>query len=242
MGDKDRQAPGARPPRSGRGTLPRALGLACLIGLLGYILIDRVGSDGGSSSGCPSAQIPEVARVAPTQLGALRASVVRVLPARVGRLYEEGPVLAGYAFTDDTPLAPALSPTARRPAAYEMRWWSPNRDDIVADVFVFADPASAGRFMELALSTRCRRSAAQAPTARPSQAGNLSWLNPDGHPQADVYLTRGNRVYRVADVPAGARASSVHPGRLHRAFYTIDALACLIPGAGCGLTDRASPA
>jgi hypothetical protein len=30
----------------------------------------------------------------------------------------------------------AVSCTASRPAGYEMRWWAPNRDDIVADVFL----------------------------------------------------------------------------------------------------------
>jgi hypothetical protein len=218
------------------------LPIGCLLGLLAFVLVDRLTGAEHSSGGCPSAQIPEVARVSPAGLGALRASVVGVLPGRVGLLYEEGPVIAGSAFSDATPLAPAISPAERRPAAYEMRWWSPGRDDIVADVFVFSSTARAARFMELALSTRCRGSASQAPTTRPVQGGNLAWLNPEGYRQADIYLARGSRVYRVSDVPAGAKASSLSPHRLRRAFYTIDTLACLIPGAGCGLTNRASPA
>jgi len=150
--------------------------------------------------------------------------------------------VASVAFSDDVPLAPALSPTALRPAAYEMRWWSPDHDNIVADVFVFADRATAARFMERALSTRCRSSsAAQAPAQRPAHAGNLAWVNPDGYGQADVYLARGNRVYRVGDVPAGEQLHTTPAGRLSRAFYTVDTLACLIPHAACSSAAQSSP-
>jgi len=215
--------------------------LACVFGLLVYLVSGGSSRSDTSASSCPSASSPEVVSVNPSALGPLRASVARVLPGRIGRLYEEGPVVSGAAWSDDLPLAPALSPTALRPASYEMRWWSPNRDDIVADVFVFADAATAQRFSERALSTRCRRSGSEAPSGHLAQAGNLTWSNPEGFVQADVYLTRGNRVYRVAAVPAVAKGHSLSARRLGRAFYTIDALACLIPQAGCGLANRSSP-
>jgi hypothetical protein len=233
------------PPRRARARVRRlwlVLLIGCLTGVLAYLTIHDATSSSRSAGRCPRDLIPEVARVPPGQLSMLRASVARVLPGRVGRLYEEGPVLASNAFSDDSPLSPSVSPSALRPAGYEMRWWSPNRDDIVADVFVFSGSAAAQRFMEQAISTRCRSSAAQAQARRPVQAANLVWVNPDGYTQADLYMARGDRVYRVADVPEAARLTKLAPGRLRRAFYTVDTLACLIPAAGCGLADRAAPA
>ena len=241
MAAADPQKRAARRARASWRTIGLLALLACVIALLVYLVSGGSGRSGASASSCPSATSPEVVSVSPSALGALRASVARVLPGRIGRLYEEGPVVAGAAWSDDLPLAPALSPTALRPASYEMRWWSPNRDDIVADVFVFADAATAQRFSERALSTRCRHSASQASPGHLAQAGNLTWRNPDGFVQADLYLTRGDRVYRVADVPAVAKGHSLDTRRLGRAFYTIDALACLIPQAGCGLVNRSSP-
>ena len=240
-GAQAHRAPGRR-AGAGRNRLKLAVLLGCAFGLIVFAIIDRGGILGHAKASCPGDGAPEVTQVVPSRLGTLRTSIAGVLPGRVGRLYEEGPVTAGDAFTDNQPLAPAVSPTARRPAAYEMRWWSPNRDDIVADVFEFADVATAQRFLERALSTRCRISGQQAPVVRPAQGGNLAWVNPDGYAQADIYLSRGRRVDRVGEVPAGMRTSRLLPGGLRRAFYTVDTLACLIPSARCEASNRAAPA
>lgn len=62
----------------------------------------------------------------------------------------------------------------------------------------------------------------------------MSWLNPDGALQADVFFARGKRVYRIADAPAGSSPEEVRgSGGLGRAFATIDVLGCLLPAAHC---------
>lgn len=218
-----------------------AVGLACLAGAATYLVASL--SAGGSTpaaSACEPSRLPAVRQVPPQALGELREAVAGVLPGRIGRLYEEGTVVAANAFSDNSPSPPPVSASASRPGAYEMRWWAPNGDDVVADVFAFADPGAAQRFISGALSVRCRRMAAQEGAARPPQAENLTWTNPDGVREADVYLLRGARVYRVVDVPA---RQTRHPARsLARAQATVDALACLLPQARCGEPSRLVPA
>ena len=116
-----------------------------------------------------------------------------------------------------------------------MRWWAPNGDDIVADVLVFKTPATAPR----ATSRWPRARAAASRRAsrrrlRPPQGRNLSWLNPEGVLQADLFMARGARVYRIADAPAGRSPEEIREsGGLAHAFATIDVLACLLPSADC---------
>jgi hypothetical protein len=191
---------------------------------------------------CAGAGAPAVQTVAPQQLGQLRASVVRALPQRVGRLYEEGTVLSSTVWTDDSPSGPTVSPTARRPAGYEMRWWAPNGDDLVADVLVFANSQTAARFMEQAAGARCGHLTLASTTTTPPQGHNLAWLNPDHVAETDVYLARGSRVYRVADAPAGQVHGSISPARTRRALVLVDTLACLLPGAHCSSVNRSVPA
>jgi hypothetical protein len=209
--------------------------LAILVALVAYVVARPGEATRRSATRCVAATgVPEVEQVAPGAVGGLREAVARVLPQRVGRLYEEGTVRAGVAWTDEEPSPPATSPRARRPGGYEMRWWAPNGDDVVADVLVFASPARAQRFLALASSSRCRDQAAHGAALRPPLAHNLSWLNPDGAVQADVFVARGARVYRVADAPAGSSPEQVrNSGGLGRAFATIDVLACLLPSAHC---------
>ena len=197
-----------------------------------------------SSSACvASSGVPEVRHVTAAELGGLREEVARVLPQRVGRLYEEGTVRSRAAWSDEEPAPPAASPAAPRPGGYEMRWWAPNGDDVVADVLVFSSRQTARRFLVLASSTRCRNTAVRSATARPPLARNLSWLNPDGALQADVFVIRGARVYRVADAPAGSSPEEVRSsGGLRHAFATIDVLACLLPSAHCVPIQSGVPA
>ncbi len=221
------------------GRVKLGLLIACLAGLVAFLLVTQLpGGSGQSASACSSTNLPAVRQVAPSGLGDLRRSIAGVLPDRIGELYEEGTVLAGNAFSDDAPAPPPVDPAAPRPAAYEMRWWAPNRDDVVADVFMFSDARSAQRFLERAITPRCRRSGAQLAALQPPEAQNLTWTNPDGVAEADVYLARGPRVYRVADAPAGRHRQ----GLLRRALVTVDTLACLLPEAQCSSTRRLVPA
>jgi hypothetical protein len=52
-----------------------------------------------------------------------------------------------------------------------------------------------------------------------------------------VYLLRGQRVYRVADVRAGQetgrRGREQKTGEPNTAFSIVNGLACALPGAGC---------
>ena len=114
------------------------------------------------------------------------------------------------------------------PGGYEMRWWAPNGDDLVADVLLFADarPRPALPRRSLPAPTAGARPRAER-RRHPPWRRNLSWLNPDGAAQADVYIARGARVYRLADAPAGQHQGTDPPRfALARAFATIDALAC----------------
>jgi hypothetical protein len=232
-------------PRPGR-----ALLAACLAGVAAFLLAG-CGSGGGrppassSADGCTGAGAgtPQALSVAPGELGSLRASVARVLPERVGHLYEEGTVSGSNFWSDDSPSGPTVSARARREGGYEMRWWAPNGDDVVADVLLFASSGQAAEFLRLAAAGRCGHALLSGAADRPPQGRNLAWLNPDGVAEADVYLQRGRRVYRVGDVPAGQRQQPLPPGpRLRRALAGVDTLACLLPGADCGSESRGVPA
>src|SRR3954451_12760652 len=142
------------PKRARTGRARGAVLVAILLtGLLAAAVIYVTRPDSSASSHRLAARcvqagdLPEVATVPPRSLGALREDVVRVLPERVGRLYEEGTVHSSVAWSDEEPAPPATSPGARRPAGYEMRWWAPNGDDVVADELVFSSAEQARRYV-----------------------------------------------------------------------------------------------
>ena len=241
------QRPDPRPAHRRRRP-PRALLLVVLTILLAglaFHLLASTGAAGGprrEASACTGQGAPQVASIKPQELGELRASVARVLPERVGRLYEEGTIVGSSVWTDAAPAGPPVSRTAPRPPGYEMRWWAPNGDDLVADVLVFASPRAAALFLTRAAAPRCGHGSLSAGAGRPPQARNLAWINPDGVAEADVYLARGRRVYRVADAPAGQGTGVPAPGRLSRALRTVDTLACLLQGANCTSASSGVPA
>jgi hypothetical protein len=214
--------------------------LLCLLaGLVAFYVaapggILRPASDSGAAE-CPPEGTPRVINVPAGYLASLRTSIVGVVPLRIGRLYEEGTIEATNAWSDDFPSRPTLSPHALRPAGYEMRWWAPTGDDIVADVFVFATAAQAQRFLSHVVIPRCHNSARQTLAPWPMQAHNLRWINPERFAQTDVFFARGARVYRVADVPVGQQRGNWSRVNLHRAFLTVDGLACLLPEANCSI-------
>ncbi|MFZ1156092.1 MAG: hypothetical protein WAN93_14440 [Solirubrobacteraceae bacterium] len=187
-------------------------------------------------AGCPPAVAP-VVNVRLGQLAQLRASLLPTIVPLGGRRYAAGIVTPDSMWSDDPPQKLILSRSASGgwPAAYEVRQWAGDGDDVAADVFLFAGPAQAHGFFDQASSASCHHAGIQPPTSQPPQARNLVWINPDGFSQADVFLVRGPRVYRIADV------RPQHPGvqsiAVQRAgVSTVDALACAIPGARCNRT------
>ncbi len=171
-----------------RRSLRLRLGLltACLAGLVAYLLLSGGGTQRSSvpsTLACAGAGTPQVQSVAPGELGALRDSVVRVLPGRVGRLYEEGTVSGANLWSDESPTGPAVSTTARRSGGYEMRWWAPNGDDLVADVLQFASSGQAADFMQRAAERRCGHSLIKGAADRPPQGRNLAWSTPTASPR-----------------------------------------------------------
>jgi hypothetical protein len=225
-----------RSPRRERRLLGAAVAACLVAAFIAVPLSQRGGRH--TPAACAGTGVPQVMQVPPAQLSALRGSVARVLPQRVGRLYEEGTVTAASAWSYERPAPPDISPTANRPAGYEMRWWAPNGDDLVADVLVFASPQLAARYLAVASGARCHRAGAQQASPSPPLARNLSWVNPEGAPQADVWLARGARVYRLADAPAQPRVGPDSATVLTRTFFTIDTLACLLPDARCSAVKR----
>lgn len=221
-----------------------ALLIACIAGTLAIVLLAAPShrSSAHRLAACAGESAPKVQSVAARDLGRLRAAVIRVLPQRVGRLYEEGTITGSSFWTDSPPAGPTVSPMTRRPGGYEMRWWTPNGDDLVADVLVFADPATAARFMEQAAGARCGHVALAGTTPTPPQARNLAWLNPDHVAETDVYMARGSRVYRVADAPAGQVQGELSPARIRRSLVLVDTLACLLPQAHCSSVSHSVPA
>lgn len=204
-----------------------ALPVACLVALVAYLLAPGGGAP--ALAACEG-QAPQVLQIVPQRLGELREAVAQALPERLGRLYEEGAVSGRVAWSEDDPDPPTVDPASRRPAGYEMRWWAPDGDDVVADVFVFAGAAAAQRYLSLAGSRRCRARGEAQQAEHPARARDVSWVNPDGVEEVDVYVQRGPRVYRIADAPAQGGRSGTSLGR---ALYTVNLLACLLPDAGC---------
>lgn len=68
-------------------------------------------------------------------------------------MYEAGIVTSENAWSDNPPQPSTVQPpkVTRVSGAYEMRWWAPNRDDIVADVFVFDQTGQARDFFSARL-------------------------------------------------------------------------------------------
>ena len=120
----------------------------------------------------------------------------------------------------------------RVPGGYEMRWWIPNGDDLVADGFVFASANEAQGFLRQATKTNCRPRGSIHDAAFPSGGRNLGWVNPDHFAQQDLYIRRDRRVYRVTVVKAGV-SDSIAADAETEAFALVDRLACFLPGTAC---------
>ncbi len=217
--------------------------LGVLSALVLYVLATRTqaldtaagtaGMGASTAVDCPAQSTPSVETVSRATLRGLREDLRGVMLGRGRRLYEQGVVASSYAWSDDEPgKRMSLPPGPRDPGGYELRWWAADGDDVVADVFVFADAGRARDFFEQASSTRCQPSSVALAAASPPGGRDLAWRNPDRFAQDDVYLLRGPRVYRVSVVPAGAGPSFTPAGR-SAAFSLVNGLACALPSAAC---------
>ena len=217
--------------------------LALLTALVGYVLAARTGAFDtttdtagvavSTAADCPAQSAPPVETVSRATLRGLREDLRGVMFGRGRRLYEQGPVASSYAWSDNEPgKRKSLPPGLSDPGGYELRWWAADNDDVVGDVFVFADTSQARDFFERASSARCRTASATHAAASPPGGRDLVWRNPDGFTQEDVYLLRGRRVYRVAVVLAGASSGSTTASRT-TAFSLVNGLACALPTAAC---------
>lgn len=226
----------------GRVRLMLLLGL--LAALVVYVLATRTealstasstaGAGASTAVGCAAAEgAPSVETVSRATLWGLREDLRGVMFDRRRRLYEQGVVASSNAWSDNQPGTRMSLPAGPRdPGAYELRWWAADRDDVVADGFVFAHASQARTFFERASSTHCRPSSVALAASSPPGGRNLAWRNPDSFAQEDVYLLRGAHVYRVSVVRAGAGRSTTPAGR-SAAFSLVNGLACALPGAGC---------
>jgi hypothetical protein len=228
-----------RPLPSWIGRARLAVLLVCLAAAVVGLLSSRAdvlssantsGSTGAGGSGsvpswCGSVVPPRLPTIPSPELRELRASVLAVVAPFATPRYAYGPVEPEDVWRDNpaSGLRSARLPGERWPASYEMLTWTPDRSDIGADVFMFVSPAEAQRFFDQATDARCRDRGVLRAAPRPPQARNLTWTNPLGYSQEDVYLLRGSRVYRVADVSPRQQAG----------LARVDAFACRLPDAGC---------
>jgi hypothetical protein len=192
--------------------------------------------------GCPGRGAPGVRSIPGAEIAALRDAVSRIMPPRIGRIYEAGTVTTSNLWTDGSPqqLPSSGSQAGPVPAGYEVRWWAldrqGNEDDVVADMLEFASERQAEDALARAASPRCRSDGAAHAARFPSGAGNLYWVNPDNVQQWDVLFARGRRLYRVGDVPSNyppATGPAQRTLERDRADSTVEVLACALPGAGC---------
>jgi hypothetical protein len=243
-------------PTQGPGWLGKRVRLPVLVTCLGIaifalltshssILSPTSASSAAAPATCGPPTPPPLRKVSGRQLEALRASLLIVM-ARLSRSrYEWGTVSPEVAWTDNSPQSISASETdGLWPASYEMRSWvtdpllAPERDDIAADVFLFADSAHARRFFAEATGTRCHRHGTEQPASEPPYARNLIWVNPDGVTQEDVLLLRGPRVYRIVDVRPTTRSSAEQQAGVSR----VNALACALADANCVTQARSADA
>jgi hypothetical protein len=226
--------------------------LALLASLVAYLVASSTGALGlaGGSGGdtvvlgdCPVAGAPSAASVPRGRLLGLRREIRRVVSFERGlRPYELGPIDSIAAWSDGEPgTSSSLPAGAGDRAGYEMRWWMRNRDDVVADAWVFADARQAHDYFSRASSSECRPASTSAAAPFPPGGRDLEWRNPDGFAQEDLYLLRGRRVYRVSVVKAGVGASATAAAR-RAAFFLVNELSCALPDAGCDVYESPSTA
>lgn len=156
-------------------------------------------------------------------------------------VYEQGLVSGAAAWTDMEPGTGGV-PSSRSPyAGFEMRWWiwTWGWNDVVADVFLFEDAATAADYIELVSDTECRRNTMAEAASLPPGGRYLEWSNPFNFAQQDVFLRRGSRVYRVSVVQSGVGSKATKAKR-ETGFRLVSEIACGLPRSGCAPRPRRS--
>jgi hypothetical protein len=118
-------------------------------------------------------------------------------------------------------------------AGYEILWWSREQDHQGATLFVFPTADDASRYLRQATSPRCRQDGASYPLGQPAGARGLVWVNPVDVVQIDVFFSRGNRVYRLSEVPPGSPGEGPSGYDIHTLMWITQQLACEIKDAAC---------
>jgi hypothetical protein len=216
--------------------------LAVLVALGAYAATQRpwvVGSNGGSAvaaapTNCPGSATPALRTVDLQDLNRLREGITaEAVFGTELHSYEEGFVGTAAAFSDQEPTMQPISTSDEGvEAGYEIRWWTPSRHDVVADVWAFGDAGSAGEFVDQATSPRCRTAARETTAPAPDAGVDLEWRNPFGFMQQDLYLQRGVRVYRLSVVVPGAPDHPVTPVR-REGFELVNGLGCELLDLSC---------
>lgn len=214
--------------------------LLILAGLGAYAVAQRpwVGGGGGaavaSPSNCPDIDMPGLQTIDLARLDRLRGTITaEAVFGTELHSYEEGFVGTIAAFSDQEPtMQPINTSDQGVEAGYEIRWWTPGRHDVVADLWLFEDAGSAKDFIDLATSIRCRPAARETTAPAPADGIDLEWRNPFGVMQQDLYLARGSRVYRLGVVVAGAPEHPVVTTR-REGFTLVNALGCQLLDLRC---------
>jgi hypothetical protein len=215
--------------------------LVCLAALVGVAVERYAGTASGTASGSDSASscvpksLPSLAEVDVYRLADLRAGLLGVVARAGGSRYAAGTTEPQALWSDASPEPPGRTRGAdgRWPAAYEIRQWSSEGDDVASDAFEFTSDSQAARFFDEASKARCHSAGASTSALEPPQARVLTWVNPDAAAEADVLLLRGARVYRVV-VVRGARLRRLSPAMTKKVnVATASRLACELPDAGC---------
>jgi hypothetical protein len=195
-----------------------------------------------SPSACEPGELPRLASVTPGQLQALRADAEAALAPANGRGYEWGTVTPSDLWSDDVPERGALeaASAAHWPGSFEVREWAPDpqwgasySDDIVADAFLFATAGQARQFFRDASNASCRNSAVAAAARQPIHARTLSWVNPDGERQEDLFMLSGRLVYRLADVRPQYHRPPPSRSEIDEGLTTVEALGCGMQRTRC---------
>jgi hypothetical protein len=121
----------------------------------------------------------------------------------------------------------------RRAAGYMLVWWR-RHEVLSASVFAFRSAADAAAYVAAAGSTRCRGPARAFGISRPAGGRVVVWTNPVLNLQADVFFARGDRVYRITEVPADAWNKVPRAVDVGRYALMTERVACELPEAGCG--------
>jgi hypothetical protein len=181
---------------------------------------------------CDGKPLPTVAKIDATELVALRASLLAAASEVGGRPYSAGATDTNTVWSDSPPLALSATRTVagRWPAGFEMRRWSPNRDDIVLSVLQFSNTRQAQLFASQLSSPRCHRNGTSGTPPAPPYSRDITWINPLGYWQEDVILARGRLLYRIAEV--GAQSEAISAQRTGGLRSTA-AIACALVDAGC---------